>query len=76
MLATMLERYTDLIERLLRDSLTRTSEFNGGWTFTNDGTLYFSVWKEDESMFFSWSERQPSKGIVLDTVAIPSLPTY
>ena len=63
----MLEKHTELIERLLRDSLTRTSEFNGGWTFTNDGTLYFSVWEEDESIFFSWSERQPSKGIVLDT---------
>ena len=63
----MLEQHTELIERLLRDSLTRTSEFNGGWTFTNDGTLYFSVWEEDENMFFSWSERQPSKGIVLDT---------
>lgn len=55
----MLEQHTELIERLLRDSLTRTSEFNGGWSFTNDGTLYFSVWEEDESMFFSWSERQP-----------------
>ena len=63
----MLEQHTDLIERLLRGSLTRTSEFNGGWTFTNDGTLYFSVWEEDEGIFFSWSERQPSKGIVLDT---------
>lgn len=63
----MLEQHTELIERLLRNSLTRTSEFNGGWTFTNDGTLYFSVWEEDESMFFSWSERQPSIGIVLDT---------
>lgn len=63
----MLEQHTELIERLLRDSLTRTSEFNGGWSFTNDGTLYFSVWEEDESMFFSWSERQPSIGIVLDT---------
>ena len=63
----MLEQHTELIERLLRDSLTRTSEFNGGWTFTNDGTLYFSVWDEDERMFFSWSERQPSIGIVLDT---------
>ena len=63
----MLEQHTELIERLLRDSLTRTSEFNGGWSFTNDGTLYFSVWEEDENMFFSWSERQPSKGIVLDT---------
>ena len=63
----MLEQHTELIERLLRDSLTRTSEFNGGWTFTNDGTLYFSVWDEDRTMFFSWSERQPTKGIVLDT---------
>ena len=63
----MLEQHTELIERLLRDSLTRTSEFNGGWSFTNDGTLYFSVWEEDENMFFSWPESQPSKGIVLDT---------
>ena len=63
----MLEQHAELIERLLRDSLTRTSEFNGGWSFTNDGTLYFSVWDEDENMFFSWSERQPSTGFVLDT---------
>ena len=63
----MLEQHTALIERLLRDSLTRTSEFNGGWSFPNDGTLYFSVWDEDENMFFSWSERQPSTGFVLDT---------
>lgn len=63
----MLEQHAELIERLLRDSLTRTSEFNEGWTFTNDGTLYFSVWEEDGTTFFSWSERQPSKGIVLDT---------
>ena len=63
----MLEQHTELIERLLRDSLTRMSEFNGGWSFTNDGTLYFSVWDEDENMFFSWSERQPSTGFVLDT---------
>lgn len=63
----MLEQHTELIERLLRDLLTRTSEFNQGWSFTNDGTLFFSVWEEDETMFFSWSERQPSKGIVLDT---------
>ena len=63
----MLEQHTELIERLLRGSVTRTSEFNGGWTFTNDGTLYFSVWDEDGTTFFSWSERQPSKGIVLDT---------
>ena len=63
----MLERNTELIERLLRDSLTRTSEFNGGWTFTNDGTLYFTVWDKDGSTFFSWSERQPSTGFDLDT---------
>ena len=63
----MLEHQKSLISRLLSDSLTRTSEFNGGWTFTNDGTLYFSVWDEDERMFFSWSERQPSTGFVLDT---------
>lgn len=63
----MLERHTELIERLLRDSLTRTSEFNGGWTFTNDGTLYFTVWDKDGSTFFSWSERQPSTGFDLDT---------
>ena len=55
----MLEQHTELIERLLRDSLTRTSEFNQGWSFTNDGTLYFSVWDEDGSTFFAWSERQP-----------------
>ena len=55
----MLERHAELIERLLRDSLTRTSEFNGGWTFTNDSTLYFSVWDEDGNTFFAWSERQP-----------------
>ena len=63
----MLEQHTELIERLLRDSLTRTSEFNGGWTFTNDGTLYFTVWDKDGSTFFSWSERQPSTGFDLDT---------
>lgn len=63
----MLEQHTELIERLLHGSSTRTQEFNQGWSFTNDGTLYFSVWEEDESTFFSWSERQPSKGIVLDT---------
>ena len=55
----MLERHTELIERLLRGSLTRTSEFNEGWSFTNDGTLYCSVWDEDENTFFAWSERQP-----------------
>ena len=63
----MLERHTELIERLLRSSLTRTSEFNQGWSFTNDGTLYFSVWEKDGRMFFSWSERQPSTGFDLDT---------
>ena len=55
----MLERYTDLIERLLRDSLTRTREFNQALSFTNDGTLYFTVWDEDGTTFFSWSEREP-----------------
>ena len=55
----MLEHHKSLISRLLSDSLTRTSEFNGGWTFTNDGTLYFSVWDEDGNTFFAWSERQP-----------------
>ena len=63
----MLEHHKSLISRLLRNSLTRRIEFNQGWSFTNDGTLYFSVWDEDGSTFFSWSERQPSKGIVLDT---------
>ena len=63
----MLENHKSLISRLLRNSLTRTSEFNGGWTFTNDGTLYFTVWDKDGSTFFSWSERQPSTGFDLDT---------
>lgn len=56
----MLERYTDLIERLVRDSLTRTREFNQALSFTNDGTLYFTVWDKDGTTFFSWSEREPS----------------
>ena len=55
----MLEQHTELIERLVRYSLTRTSEFNEGWSFTNDGTLYFSIWEEDENTFFAWSERPP-----------------
>ena len=59
----MLERHTELIERLLCDSLTRTSEFNQGWSFTNDGTLYFSIWEEDENTFFAWSERQPDTAV-------------
>ena len=63
----MLEQHTDLIERLLRGSLTRTSEFNQGWTFTNDGTLYFTVWDKDGSTFFSWSEREPSTSADLQT---------
>ena len=63
----MLEQHTELIERLLCDSLTRTSEFNGGWTFTNDGTLYFTVWDKDGTTFFSWSERQPSTSPGLKT---------
>ena len=63
----MLERYTDLIERLLRDSLTRTREFNQALSFTNDGTLYFTVWDEDGTTFFSWSEREPSTSADLQT---------
>lgn len=63
----MLEQHTELIERLLHDSLTRTSEFNGGWSFTNDGTLYFTVWDKDGTTFFSWSERQPSTSPGLKT---------
>lgn len=56
----MLENQKSLISRLLRNSLTRTSEFNQALSFTNDGTLYFSVWDEDENTFFAWSERQPN----------------
>ena len=63
----MLERYTDLIERLLRDSLTRTREFNQALSFTNDGTLYFTVWDKDGTTFFSWSEREPSTSADLQT---------
>lgn len=63
----MLEQHNALIERLVHDSLTRTSEFNGGWTFTNDGTLYFSVWDKDGTTFFSWSEREPSTSADLQT---------
>ena len=63
----MLERHAELIERLLRDSLTRTSEFNQALSFTNDGTLYFTVWDKDGTTFFSWSERQPSTSPGLKT---------
>lgn len=63
----MLEQHTELIERLLRDSLTRTSEFNQALSFTNDGTLYFTVWDKDGTTFFSWSERQPSTSPGLKT---------
>lgn len=63
----MLERYTDLIERLVRDSLTRTREFNQALSFTNDGTLYFTVWDKDGTTFFSWSEREPSTSADLQT---------
>ena len=55
----MLDQHTALIERLLRGSSTRQREFNQGWSFTNDGPLYFSVWNEDGNTFFAWSERQP-----------------
>ena len=63
----MLEQHTELIERLLSDSLTRTSEFNQALSFTNDGTLYFTVWDEDGTTFFSWSEREPSTSADLQT---------
>ena len=63
----MLEQHTELIERLLRDSLTRTSEFNQALSFTNDGTLYVTVWDKDGTTFFSWSERQPSTSPGLKT---------
>lgn len=63
----MLEQHTELIERLLRDSLTRTSEFNQALSFTNDGTLYFTVWDQDGTTFFSWSEREPSTSADLQT---------
>lgn len=63
----MLEQHTELIERLLRDSLTRTSEFNQALSFTNDGTLYFTVWDKDGTTFFSWSEREPSTSADLQT---------
>ncbi|MGC9808435.1 hypothetical protein [Schaalia odontolytica] len=56
----MLEQHTELIERLLCGSLTRTREFNQALSFTNDGTLYFTVWDKDGTTFFSWSEREPS----------------
>ena len=49
----MLERNTELIERLLRGSLTRTREFNQALAFTNDGTLYFTVWDKDGTTFSS-----------------------
>lgn len=63
----MLEQHNDLIERLLRGSLTRTREFNQALSFTNDGTLYFTVWDKDGTTFFSWSERQPSTSPGLKT---------
>lgn len=63
----MLEKHTELIECLLRDSLTRTSEFNQALSFTNDGTLYFTVWDKDGTTFFSWSEREPSTSADLQT---------
>ena len=63
----MLEQHAELIERLLRDSLTRSSEFNQALSFTNDGTLYSTVWDKDGTTFFSWSERQPSTSPGLKT---------
>ena len=62
-----MEHHKSLISRLLRNSSITRTEFNQGWSFTNDGTLYFSVWEKDGRMFFSRSERQPSTGFDLDT---------
>ena len=63
----MLENQKSLISRLLRNSLTRTSEFNQALSFTNDGTLYFTVWDKDGTTFFSRSEREPSTSADLQT---------
>ena len=63
----MLEQHNALIERLLRGSSTRTREFNQALSFTDDGTLYFTVWDEDGTTFFSWSEREPSTSADLQT---------
>lgn len=63
----MLENHKSLISRLLSDSLTRTSEFNQALSFTNDGTLYFTVWDKDGTTFFSRSEREPSTSADLQT---------
>ena len=71
----MLEQHNDLIERLLRGSSTRQQEFNQGWTFTNDDTLYFSVWDEDGNTFFAWSERQPDTAASDTQIVTPSRPT-
>lgn len=63
----MLEQHTELIERLLNGSSTRTRAFNQALSFTNDGTLYITVWDKDGSTFFSWSEREPSTSADLQT---------
>ena len=63
----MLEQHTELIERLLHGSLTRTSKFDEAWSFTNDGTLYFTVWDQNGTTFFSRSEREPSASADLQT---------
>ena len=62
-----MENQKSLISRLLRNSLTRTSEFNQALSFTNDGTLYFTVWDKDGTTFFSRSEREPSTSADLQT---------
>lgn len=36
-------------------------------SFTNDGTLYFTVRDKDGTTFFSWSEREPSTSADLQT---------
>ena len=63
----MLENHKSLISRLLRNSSITRTEFNQALSFTNDGTLYFTVWDKDGTTFFSWSERQPSTSPGLKT---------
>ena len=62
-----MENHKSLISRLLRNSSITRTEFNQALSFTNDGTLYFTVWDKDGTTFFSWSERQPSTSPGLKT---------
>lgn len=71
----MLEQHNDLIERLLRGSSTRQREFNQGWTFTNDGTLYFSVWDEDGTPSLHGRRDNRIPLLPCTQIATPSRPT-